>query len=156
MPSSDAGAAVPASDNSAPAAHNASGAPASPTKTPIPPAKPANKTVIFLSRRGPIGLPPNKAGKPLTSPLAGASSSGVFVQLSAQKSQEAAKSTYHGLQTKFPTILGKLDPNIQRADLGDKGVVYRVRVGPFAFADAQKICGNYKAVGGSDCLIAQH
>jgi hypothetical protein len=32
---------------------------------------------------------------------------------------------------------------------------YRVRVGPFAFADAQKICRSYKAVGGSDCLITQ-
>jgi hypothetical protein len=81
---------------------------------------------------------------------------GVFIQFSAQKSETAARSSYHGLRTKFPTILGKLDPNIQRADLGDKGVFYRVRIGPFALADAQKICGNYKAVGGDDCLIARH
>ena len=82
-----------------------------------------------------------------------ASSGGVFVQVSAQKSEDAAKSTYRELQVKFPNILGKLDPNILRADLGDKGVYYRVRVGPFASADAQKICGNYKAAGG-DCIIA--
>jgi hypothetical protein len=56
---------------------------------------------------------------------------------------------------KFAAIFGKLDSNTQRVDLGDK-VFYRVRVGPFALADAQKICGSYKAVGGSDCLIARH
>jgi hypothetical protein len=77
------------------------------------------------------------------------------VQVSSQKSERAAKSTYRGLQAKFPAIFGKLDPNIQRADFDGKGVYYRVRVGPFAFADAQKICGSYKAAGG-DCLIAQH
>jgi hypothetical protein len=80
----------------------------------------------------------------------------VFVQVSAQKSESAARSTYRGLRVKFPSILGKFDPNIQRVDLGDKGVLYRVRVGPFALADAQKICSSYKADGGSDCLIARH
>jgi hypothetical protein len=155
IPSSAAGAAIPASDDSAAATDDASGAPAAPAEPPTPPAKPVNKPIIFPSRGGPISLAPNKAGKLLASSRAGHSSD-VFVQLSAQKSQGAAKSTYHGLQTKFPTILGNLDPTIQRADLGDKGVVYRVRIGPFALADAQKFCGSYKAVGGSDCLIARH
>ena len=102
---------------------------------------------------GPVGLHPKKAGEALASPPAVASSGGAFVQLSAQKSANAAKSTYHDLQAKFPTIFGKLDPNIQRADFGEKGIYYRVRVGPFAFADAQKICGSFRAAGG-DCLIA--
>jgi len=31
-----------------------------------------------------------------------------------------------------------------------------VRIGPFALADAQKFCGSYNAVGGSDCLIVRH
>jgi SPOR domain len=88
-------------------------------------------------------------------PAAAASSGGVFVQVAAQKSEVAAKSTYHDLQVKFPTILGEFSPNIQRADLGDRGIYYRVRVGPFALADAQKICGSYRAAGGY-CLIAQH
>ena len=86
---------------------------------------------------------------------AAASSGGVFVQVAARKSEGAAKSMYHDLQVKFPTILGTFSPNIQRADLGDKGIYYRVRVGPFALANAQKICGSFRAAGG-DCLIAQH
>jgi len=83
-----------------------------------------------------------------------AQSDGAFVQVSAQKSESAAKSIYRGLRVKFKAIFGKLHPNTQRADLGDKGVYYRVRVGPFALADAKKICGNYKAAG-SDCVIAR-
>jgi hypothetical protein len=94
-----------------------------------------------------MDLTPAKVGKP--APASG----GVLVQMSAQKSEEAAKSTYHDLQVKYPTILGSLDANIQRADLGEKGVYFRVRVGPFASADAQRICGDLKAAGGS-CILA--
>jgi hypothetical protein len=126
VPASASGDATPASDDSAGAGGDASAVSAAAAIGSQPPTKPADR-------------PPG----------------GVFIQFSAQKSETAARSSYHGLRTKFPTILGKLDPNIQRADLGDKGIFYRVRVGPFALADAQKICGSYKAVGGSDCLIAR-
>jgi hypothetical protein len=84
-----------------------------------------------------------------------ASSGEAFLQLSAQKLEIAAKSTYRDLQVKFPAIFSKLDPNIQRTDLGDKGVYYRLRVGPFASAEAQKICGSYKAAGGSCFIVRQ-
>jgi hypothetical protein len=134
---------------------NASPASAAAARGQTPPTKAANKPVVLAAHGGAIDLTEAKAVKPAPdSPVT--PSGGVFVQVSAQKSETAARSSYHGLRTKFPTILGKLDPNIQRADLGDKGVFYRVRIGPFALADAQKICGNYKAVGGSDCLIARH
>jgi hypothetical protein len=127
VPASASGDATPASDDGPGVGAHASAASAAAAIGSQPPTKPTDR-------------PPG----------------GVFIQFSAQKSETAARSSYHGLRTKFPTILGKLDPNIQRADLGDKGVFYRVRVGPFALADAQKICGDYKAVGGDDCLIARH
>ena len=78
----------------------------------------------------------------------------MLVQVSAQKSEDAAKASYRDLQGKFPSILGRFDPNIQRADLGEKGIYYRVRVGPFAAADAQRLCGDLQAAGGT-CLIAK-
>jgi hypothetical protein len=152
VPAGDAGSAAPASDNGAAAAGDASAAPTAAARPPTPPAKPADKPVVLASR-GPIDLIPAKAGKAAAASAVVAQSGGVFVQVSAQKSEDAAKSTYRGLQVKFPSILGNLGPDIQRADLGDKGVYYRVRIGPFASADAQKICGNYKAAGG-DCIIA--
>jgi hypothetical protein len=152
---SASGDATPASDDGAAAGANASAASAAAARGQTPPTKAANKPGVLAAHGGAIDLTEAKAGKPAPdSPVT--PSGGVFVQVSAQKSETAARSSYHGLQTKFPTILGKLDPTIQRADLGDKGVFYRVRIGPFALADAQKICGNYKAVGGNDCLIARH
>src|SRR5262249_61831579 len=105
--------------------------------------------VVATRASGPIDVTPAKGGKGAPATQSG----GVLVQISAQKSEEAAKSTYHDLQAKFPTILGSLDPNIQRADLGEKGIYYRVRVGPFTSADAQRICGDLKAAGGS-CILA--
>jgi len=154
-PANASGDATPASADDEGAAGNASPASAAAAGGPAPPTKPADKPAVLKARGGAISPTETDAGKPTPdSPVA--PSGRVFVQVSAQKSESAARSTYRGLQVKFPSILGKLDPNIQRVDLGDKGVFYRVRVGPFAFADAQKICGNYKADSGSDCLIARH
>jgi hypothetical protein len=153
-PANASGDATPASDDEG-AAGYASPASAAAAGGPTPPPKPADKPEVLKARGGAISPTETDAGKPTPdSPVAPPGR--VFVQVSAQKSESAARSTYRGLQVKFPSILGKFGPNIQRADLGDKGVFYRVRVGPFALADAQKICGNYKADGGSDCLIARH
>ena len=41
-----------------------------------------------------------------------------------------------------------------RADLGEKGIYYRVRVGPFNDGDAARLCGDLKAAGG-DCILAR-
>jgi hypothetical protein len=153
-PANASGDATPASDDEG-AAGNASPASAAAAGGPAPPTKAAGKPAVLKARGGATSPTETDAGKPTPdSPVA--PSRGVFVQVSAQKSESAARSTYRGLRVKFPSILGKFDPNIQRVDLGDKGVFYRVRVGPFALADAQKICGSYKADGGSDCLIARH
>jgi hypothetical protein len=151
VPISDTAGDASASDSGGPSLEDASAAPAAPVVVPLPPPRPADRAVASRSD-GAVGA--KKAGEPLPSPPAVASSGGAFVQISAQKSENAAKSTYHDLQVKFPSILGKLDPNIQRADLGGKGIYYRVRIGPFASAEAQKICGTYQAAGGS-CVIAR-
>jgi hypothetical protein len=77
----------------------------------------------------------------------------MLVQVSSQRSEETAQSTFNDLQKRFPAILGKYEPNIQRADLGARGVYYRVRVGPFTGPDAQKVCDALKGAGG-DCILA--
>ena len=135
------GAPGAATDNGAAAGDDASPVGAAPVKVPVPPTKPV--------------VVPNKAGKPSPAPSAVAPSGNVFIHLSAQKSEDAAKSAYQDLQAKYPGILGKLDADIQRVELGDKSVYYRVRIGPIASADAQNICGAYKSAGG-DCRIAQY
>ena len=148
-PAGDASGAALASDTGAGADDNPSATPVVAARAPIPPTKPA----IFASHGRATDTTLPKASKSMPGLVP---SRGVFVQVAAQKSKSAAKSTYRGLQAKFPTILGKLYPDFQRVSLGDKGVYYRVRIGPFAVADARMICGSYKAAGGDDCLIAPH
>ena len=80
-------------------------------------------------------------------------SGGVLVQVSAQRSEEAARTTYRALQQRYPNILGPFQAAIIRADL-DSGTWYRVRIGPFSSSDATRLCEDLKAAGG-DCLLAR-
>ncbi len=76
-----------------------------------------------------------------------------MVQLSSQKTQDEAQSSFRALQAKFPNELGNRQVIIRRADLGSKGVVYRTNVGPFGTAqEAQRFCASYKAAGGQ-CIV---
>jgi hypothetical protein len=103
------------------------------------------------SADGPIDLTPG------TAPAAGAvqtGGGGVLVQVTAVRSEGEAVSAYRGLQQRYPSILGAFQPTIVRADLGDRGIYYRVRVGPFSGGDAARLCEDLKAAG-ADCMIAR-
>jgi hypothetical protein len=80
-------------------------------------------------------------------------SGGFVVQLSSQKTEAEAQSSFRSLQAKFPSELGGLQPIIRRADLGSKGVFYRTLIGPFTSAqEASQFCASYKAAGGQ-CVV---
>lgn len=77
------------------------------------------------------------------------------VQVSSQRSEEAARSAFSGLQRRFPSVLGDRSPDIARADLGARGVFYRVRVGPMETrVAAANFCETLKNAGG-DCIVAR-
>jgi hypothetical protein len=121
-----------------------------PMPAPTPP-KPPTVVATTGAANGPIDLTP---GKPASAPRIPAGSGGGFlVQVSSQRSQETAMSTFNDLQRRYPGILGDREPNIQRADLGERGVYYRVRVGYPTRDEAVRMCENLKAAGG-DCILA--
>ena len=72
----------------------------------------------------------------------------------SQRSEEAALAAFRGLQAKHAGLLGGLQPNVQRADLGAKGIYYRVRVAQPSREAANNLCASLKSVG-ADCLIAR-
>jgi hypothetical protein len=75
--------------------------------------------------------------------------------LSSQRSEEQAVAAFNGLKKRFPSLLGDQAANIQRADLGDRGVYYRVRVGPMADqVAAAQFCEQLKSSGGS-CFVTR-
>ena len=113
--------------------------------------------------RAPISLEP-QAGEPAAAqparprtaaipPSAEGAANGFVVQLSSQKTESEAQSSFRSLQAKFPNELGGRQPLIRRADLGSKGVFYRTMIGPFASAqEASQFCATYKAAGGQ-CVV---
>ena len=77
------------------------------------------------------------------------------MQVSSQRSRDQAQSSYAGMQQRYSSVLGSLQPNIQEADLGSKGVYYRVRVGPWSTrAEAVQVCEKLRSAGG-ECIVTQ-
>ena len=78
---------------------------------------------------------------------AGPDTPGFLVQIGAVQDESAAVGEIARLTKRNPDILAELSGIVVRADLGDKGVWYRMRVGPFATrAAADGVCGQLKAV----------
>lgn len=87
----------------------------------------------------PTQLRPQAA--PAPAPAATASVSGAWVaQLAALKSEADAQAAWKRLQNANKDILGGLSSDIVRADLGAKGVFWRLRAGPVDEAQARSIC----------------
>ena len=112
-----------------------------------PPAKTLPPKTVVATADQPIDLSANP-------PAATAGGGGMLVQMSSQRTEDAARATYRDLQARYPAILGKYAVNIQQADVPDRGTFFRVRVGPFSAADAQRLCDDLKSAGG-DCLLAK-
>lgn len=150
-----------ADDGGTPAASGDDGdaAAGAPAATPEPPAKPATppKPKTVVAKGEPIDLTPAKkpAAAPAANPAdAAAMTAGLSVQVTSQKSEAAAMSAFRSMQSRYAEVLGRYQPNVQRADLGDRGTYYRVRVGPFAGDGASRVCAALKAAGG-DCIIVK-
>lgn len=80
--------------------------------------------------------------------------SGAKVQLGAYRSEEEAEAAFAKMQKKF-SELEEMDAIIVKADLGAKGVYYRLRVGGFAdAASAKEFCGELSGKGQA-CILAQ-
>ncbi|HEX6442778.1 MAG TPA: SPOR domain-containing protein [Stellaceae bacterium] len=78
-----------------------------------------------------------------TAPKAGGGP--VRVQLGSLRSADAAKEEWARLKREQPELLGKLSAIAVKADLGDKGIYYRVEAGPLPDgAAAERLCGELR------------
>jgi hypothetical protein len=120
----------------------AAAAPVRPRPAPVQPAPPSK--------------PPANETASAAPAVPVATGGGYAVQISSQRSEEEAQSSFRDLQAKYPDLLGGRTPIIRRADLGAKGIFFRAMVGPFTSADqATELCSNLKAAGGS-CLVQKN
>ncbi|KDA00819.1 SPOR domain-containing protein [Hyphomonas oceanitis] len=76
-----------------------------------------------------------------------------MVQVAAFRSEEAAETAWRKASSSRPDIYQGASKHIQRADLGAKGVFYRLRVGTFAErSEASAFCDALKA-SGENCIV---
>jgi cell division septation protein DedD len=92
---------------------------------------------------------------PQVAALPAAQTGDYVVQLAALKAQASARPAWTRLQKAHPELLNDRELAIQRVDLGDRGIFYRIRAGFFADrAGALALCSALKARG-QDCLVAK-
>ena len=77
------------------------------------------------------------------------------VQLAALRVKDRARPAWAQMQKSHPSLLGERELAIQKVDLGDRGIFYRVQAGFFANrAGASDLCNALKARG-QDCLVVK-
>lgn len=136
-------------------------------------AAPAALTPV---KRKPVPPPPRTATKPpaqlgmakrppaskhAPKPVVGASlkpsmgGSAYALQVGAYKSYAEAMAAWKIYKGKHASLLAGYSPDVQKADLGPKGVWYRLRVTPFADKSAAlTLCDRLKAQNGA-CFLAR-
>ncbi len=77
------------------------------------------------------------------------------IQLASMRSSERARLAWKRLLAKYPAMLGNYTLSLERVDLNERGVFYRVRTGAFAlYADAARTCQRFADLD-QDCLVVQ-
>lgn len=115
-------------------------APVSPVET-TPSVTPA-----LLTPTAPAAPQPQPAAKAAT-----ATAGGYVAQIAAFRDEASARTEFRNLQKKFPSLIG-MTADIQKADLGNKGIYYRLRAGYLDKSAAQTLCTELKAKGQA-CLV---
>lgn len=76
------------------------------------------------------------------------------VQVSSQRSQDAAQASFRNLQRRFSSILGGRRASIEQASIEGQGTFYRVKVFAQSQNEATDLCNRLKRAGGS-CFVTR-
>jgi len=133
-------------------------APSVQTPPPVAATPPAPKP---LEAAATPALQPKPAALPVVPPAPAASAAkpvgsglgGWRVQVASVRSEEEAKSESRRLAAKAAAELGGAALQVERADLGDKGIYYRVRSGGMDETTARETCRKLQASGVGCVLV---
>ncbi|SDR04767.1 SPOR domain-containing protein [Pseudovibrio sp. Tun.PSC04-5.I4] len=78
-----------------------------------------------------------------------------IVQVASVRTVEQAKGQISSYNRRYPNLMALVTPVITRADLGDKGVFYRIQVPFDGPTSANTFCGEFKSAGG-DCYVRRN
>ena len=135
-----------------PAAPSAAARSASPQPPPAPAGAGAANPAPLAPPQLPAGKPPAKAEVAAAKPATAQKTGGTRIQLASVRSEEDARQEWDRLRRANPDLLGSVSATPVRADLGEKGVYYRLQTAPMA--DAERVCRELKRrnIG---CIIAR-
>lgn len=126
---------------------------------PVKAATPANSAATVDLIAGIANQVATQAPAAATAPTlaaASAPSDGVtapaYVQLSSQRSQEAANATLAVMQNRYQSLFGGSSAFVRQIDLADRGTFFRVLIPAKSQNDATTICANIRSAGG-DCFV---
>ncbi len=77
-----------------------------------------------------------------------------FVQLSSIREESIAPKEWAKLQNTYPSLQG-MKYRVQEANLGERGIYYRIQAGPFSKEEASSICGKIEAQKSGGCLVVK-
>lgn len=77
----------------------------------------------------------------------------IWLQLAALRDEAGAKAEWARLSTRHAAALGNLDNRIVRADLGAKGVWFRIQAGPFADRTSADTTCRTLVAEGANCKV---
>lgn len=160
----------------APAPAAAAPVQAAPQPAPIQPAPAPQANTNFVppsapsSNSGgqPISLQPTAAApvQPAAAPAPAAQTASVpattfpagsyVVQVAASRNEQDAQGTSSSINQRYSSQLSGYSSVVERADLGDRGIYYRVGVGPLkSQGDANSLCAKLKSAG-LDCFVRRN
>lgn len=101
------------------------------------------------AEEAPPGGPPQLAPRPVFTP------NGRYVaQLAALQSEPATEAAWRRYASRAPDLFREAHMDVERADLGQRGIYYRVRAGYFADREnAGRFCERIRQMG-QDCIVA--
>jgi hypothetical protein len=94
------------------------------------------------------------AAAPKAAAIQPAAGGNFYVQMAAVKSESDARKQWPAYQAKY-NQLSDLQLRVQQADLGAKGIYYRIQGGPLTEADARKVCSSINAQKSGSCVVAK-
>jgi cell division septation protein DedD len=142
---------TPAPRPTAPPAPSAAAAP--PTAIAAPPPQTAKPPLLTPDQVAALAKPPAKPSAGAAQPAA--AGSGVRIQIASLRTPDEARGEWERQKHANGDLLGKFTAVAVRADLGERGVYYRVEVGPVGDkAAAQRLCAALKERG-LGCSLVQ-
>ncbi len=107
------------------------------------------------AERAKVAAKRERAAKAAARAASSVANGNYVVQVASFRARERAEAAWGTLAKKHDDLLGFLSSDIKRADLGAKGIYYRLRVGPFADRPAASaLCSNLKSRR-VDCLVTK-